>query len=162
MSRRWPRAVAIVALLAIAHTVHAQTSNELRWGGDAEGGAPYVEADPNDPARVVGFEVEIAQLLATGLGRTPRFIQAGFTTLDASVARGDFDVALSGVEDSAARRSRLAVTIPYHQFREVLTVREADAARFRSLADLRGRRVATLGATLAYELLTKAQIDTGS
>jgi His/Glu/Gln/Arg/opine family amino acid ABC transporter permease subunit len=136
-------------------------AGELRWGGDSEGGAPYVEADPNSPARVVGFEVEVAQLLADGLGRAPKFIQAGFTTLDGSVSRGDFDIALSGIEDSPARRSRLAVTIPYHQFREVLTVREADAARFRGLADLRGRRVATLGATLAYDLLTRAQVDRG-
>src|SRR5512138_332532 len=143
------RAVVSVAVAVAALTlggnprVAAQESRELRWGGDAEGGAPYVEADPNDPSRLVGFEVEVAGVLASGLGREPRFIQAGFTTLDASVTRGDFDIAMSGIEDSPARRARLAVTIPYHQFREVLTVREADAARFRRLSDLRGRRVAT-------------------
>lgn len=135
----------------------AQSRPELRWGGDAEGGAPFVEADPNDPARVVGFDVEIAQLLAEGLGRTPRFIQVGFTTLDAAAARGDFDIGLSGIEDSAARRARLAVTIPYYEFREILTVRAADREQFRTLADLRGRRVATLGATQAYDLLLAAQ-----
>jgi polar amino acid transport system substrate-binding protein len=153
------RSAAVVLLLGVA-PAEAQTG-ELRWGGDAEGGAPFVEADPGDPARVVGFEVEIAQLLADGLGRTPRFIQVGFTSLDAAAARGDFDVGLSGIEDSPARRSRLAVTIPYYQFREVLTVREADAARFRDLADLGGRRVATLGATLAYDLLIDAQSRVG-
>jgi polar amino acid transport system substrate-binding protein len=136
-----------------------QAPSELRWGGDAEGGAPFVEADPNDPSRVVGFDVEVAQLLAGGLARVPRFIQVGFTSLDASAARGDFDVGLSGIEDSAARRSRLAVTVPYYEFREVLTVRAADADRFRTLADLRGRRVATLGATLAYDLLVAAQSE---
>ena len=146
--------------LCVAH-VSAQAPTELRWAGDAEGGAPFVEADSNDPSRVVGFEVEIAQLLASGLGRVPRFMQAGFTGLDASAARGDFDIALSGIEDSPARRARLAVTIPYYQFREILTVRDADAARFRTLADLRGRRVATLGATLAYDLLTAAQAEHG-
>jgi polar amino acid transport system substrate-binding protein len=139
----------------------AQAPTELRWGGDAEGGAPFVEADPNDLTRVVGFEVEIAQLLASGLGRAPRFVQSGFSSLDAAAARGDFDVGLSGIEDSPARRSRLAVTIPYYQFREVLTVREGDAGRFRALGDLAGRRVATLGATLAYDLLLAAQTKFG-
>jgi polar amino acid transport system substrate-binding protein len=147
--------------VGLAATDVSAQSPELRWGGDAEGGAPFVEADPNNPSRVVGFEVDVAQLLADGLGRVPRFIQSGFTTLDASVLRGDFDIALSGIEDSAARRSRLALTIPYHQFREVLTVREADAARFRTLADLKGRRVATLGATQAFDLLTQAQAEHG-
>jgi len=134
---------------------------ELRWGGDAEGGAPYVEADPADPTKVVGFDVEVAQLLASGLGRTPRFVQVGYTSLDAAAARGDFEVGLSGLEDSPARRSRLAVTIPYYEFREVLTVRAADRDRFRTLSDLRGRRVATLGATLAYDLLVDAQSRDG-
>jgi len=147
----------LALLLSTISTAHAEPRPELRWAGDAEGGAPYVEADPADPSRVVGFDVEIAQLLAGGLGRNARFVQAGFVTLDASVARGDFDVALSGIEDTPARRARLAVTIPYYEFREVLTVRAADRGRFRTLADLRGRRVATLGATLAYDLLNDAQ-----
>jgi polar amino acid transport system substrate-binding protein len=156
------RAIGVVlVILACAAAVAAQTDTELRWAGDAEGGAPFVEADPADLTRVVGFDVEIAQLLARGLGRVPRFIQVGFTSLDAAAARGDFDVALSGIEDSPARRARLAVTIPYYQFREVLTVRAADGARYRTLADLSGRRVATLGATLAYDLLVAGEKQHG-
>ncbi|MGE0592979.1 MAG: ABC transporter permease subunit [Vicinamibacterales bacterium] len=133
----------------------------LRWGGDAEGGAPFVEADPRDPATVVGFDVDLAALLAAGLGRTPRFVQAGFVTLDAATARGDFDIALSGIEDTPARRSRLAVTVPYYAFREILTVRDGDLARYRTLEDLGGRRVATLGATLAADLLARAAATAG-
>jgi polar amino acid transport system substrate-binding protein len=109
---------------------------ELRYGGDAEGGAPFMEADPRDPSQVVGFEVDIAGLLAHALGRSPRFVQTAFITLDATVARGDFDIGLSGIEDTPVRRSRLAVTVPYYEFREVLTVREADGPRFRRLADV--------------------------
>ena len=40
-----------------------QAPAEFRWGGDPEGGYPYVEADPSDPSRVVGFDVEIANLI---------------------------------------------------------------------------------------------------
>jgi polar amino acid transport system substrate-binding protein len=153
--------VCLIALAATAASARAQDAGVLRWAGDAEGGAPFVEADPRDPSRLTGFDVEIAELLAAGLGRRPEFLQVGFTSLDAAAARGDFDIGLSGIEESPARRSRLAVTIPYYEFREILTVREADAARFRSLADLRGRRVATLGATLAYDMLAAAQAEHG-
>jgi polar amino acid transport system substrate-binding protein len=153
--------IAFVLFLLAWSSAGAQPADELRWGGDAEGGAPFVEADPADPARVVGFEVDVAQLLAAELGRRPRFVQVGFTSLDAAAARSDFEIGLSGIEDSPARRSRLAVTIPYYQFREILTVRAADGARFRALADLSGRRVATLGATLAYDLLVAAEKEHG-
>jgi polar amino acid transport system substrate-binding protein len=55
----------------------------------------------------------------------------------------------------------MAVTLPYYEFREVLSVRDGDAARFGSLADLRGKRVATLGGTIAYEILVRAERDFG-
>ena len=130
---------------------------ELRWGGDAEGGAPIVEADPADPSKVRGFDVDLAAEIAKGLGRSPRFVQVAFSSIDQSVARGDFDVGMSGIEETPARRAALAVTIPYFEFREVLTVREADRGRFHALSDLAGRRVGTLGGTIAYELLLAAK-----
>jgi polar amino acid transport system substrate-binding protein len=132
------------------------SSGVLRWGGDAEGGAPFVESDPVNPSTLRGFDVEVAAILAEGLGRTPQFVQVAWSSIDASVRRGDFDIGMSGVEDTPARRAQLLVTIPYYEFREVLTVRRADAAKFRSLADLRGKRVGTLGGTQAYELLLAA------
>ncbi len=148
--------VAALVLLAPA-AVSAQSTTFLRWGGDAEGGAPFVEADPNDPAKLTGFDVEIAEIIAAGLGRPPQFMQVAFTSLDQSAVRGDFDIGFSGIEDTAARRATVATTVPYYQFREVLTVREADRERFRTLPDLRGRRVATLGGTIAYDILLAAE-----
>jgi His/Glu/Gln/Arg/opine family amino acid ABC transporter permease subunit len=161
MSTRASAFALLVCLTLVSAPLRSQSVPELRWGGDAEGGAPYVEADASDPSRVVGFDVEIAQLLGAGLGRTSRFVQVGFTSIDAAASRGDFDVGLSGIEDTPARRARLAVTVPYYEFREVLTVRSSDKDRYRSLADLRGHRVATLGATLAYDLLVDAEARDG-
>jgi polar amino acid transport system substrate-binding protein len=154
-------ALLLVASAAGAAAQPPAPEGELRWGGDPEGGSPYVEADPRDPARVVGFEVDIAALIASKMGLRPRFQPVQFTSIDASVKRGDFLVGLSGIEDTPARRATLAVTVPYYEFREVLTVRAADAARFRTLADLQGRRVGTLGGTIAYEMLLDAQADRG-
>jgi polar amino acid transport system substrate-binding protein len=149
------RAVAVaIAWLIVSVPVHAQT---LRWGGDAEGGAPFVEADPRDPSKLVGFDVEIAELIARKLGRTPQFLQVQFTSLDQSARRGDFDIGLSGIEDIPARRQSLAASLPYYEFREVLTIRDGDRERYRSLADLKGKRVATLGGTMAYDLLLEAE-----
>jgi len=135
----------------------------LVWGGDAEGGAPFVEADPADPSRVRGFDVEVADRIARGLGAGPtaRFVQVQWSNIDQSVERGDFTLGLSGVEDTPARRARHAVTLPYFEFREVLAVRPDDQNRIHDLGDLRGRRVATLGATIAYDLLIAARDSTG-
>ena len=133
----------------------------LRWGGDAEGGAPYVEADPGNPAIVRGFDVEVADEIAKGLGRQSQFVQVQFQEIDQSVARGDFDIGMSGVELTPARCASLLCTMPYFEFQEVLTVRPADRGRYHSLADLKGHRVATLSGTIAYDRLLQAEKEQG-
>ena len=156
-------ALAAGALLLAAPAVRAAPTPAppFTWGGDAEGGAPFVEADPANPSVVRGMDVEIAQAIARGLGRDPRFIQVAFASIDASVERGDFDIGMSGVEDTPGRRAAHAVTVPYFEFREVLTVRARDRSRFRSMGDLRGRKIGTLGGTIAYELLLSGRTAGG-
>jgi His/Glu/Gln/Arg/opine family amino acid ABC transporter permease subunit len=100
-------------------------------------------------------------MIARGLGREPEFVQTAWASLEASAERGDFAIGMSGLEDRAELRARYAVTIPYFEFREVLAVRPADSARYRQLADLAGKRVATLGATKAYTILLDASSKTG-
>jgi polar amino acid transport system substrate-binding protein len=149
----------VLLLVVCAASVSAQPL--FRWGGDAEGGAPFVEADPSDPSKVRGFDVEVANEMAKGLGRNAQFVQVQFQAIDQSVARGDFDIGMSGVEETPARCAALACTIPYFEFHEVLTVRPSDANRFRTLADLRGHRLATLSGTIAYDRVLQAQQEQG-
>ncbi len=139
----------------------SQPPREFRWAGDPEGGAPFVEADPTQPDKLVGFDVEIADLIARGLGRKSSFINITFTSIDQSIERGDAEIGLGGIEDTPARRAAMAPTVPYYRFREVLSVRDGDASRLRTLADLRGRRVGTLGGTIAYEILLRAEREFG-
>ena len=146
-----------ILCLVLTFALHVRAQEVLRWGGDSEGGAPYVEADPNDPTKTEGFDVEVAEEIAKGLGRKAQFVQVAYAAIDQSVQRGDFDMGMSGVEDTPARRAALAATIPYYTFTETLTVREADRARFDDLSDLRGRKVGTLGGTIAYDLLLEGE-----
>lgn len=165
LPRRSARLLSLAAIFALyailGATMTRAQSPPFRWGGDAEGGAPFVEADAADPTRVRGFDVEIAEMIARGLGREPVFIQVAWASLAQSAERGDYEIGLSGVEDRPELRARHALTIPYFEFQELLAVRPADGARFRTLADLAGRRVATLGGTTAYDLLLAEQARTG-
>jgi polar amino acid transport system substrate-binding protein len=151
-----------LAIILVFAALAARADDAVfRWGGDAEGGAPFVEADPRDPSKLRGFDVEVANEIAKGLGKRPEFVQVAFQDIDQSVQRADFEIGMSGVEDTPPRRRALAATIPYFEFHEVLTVRDADRNRFRALADLRGHRVGTLSGTIAYERLLAAQTTDG-
>lgn len=124
---------------------------ELWWGGDLQGGEPYVFEDRKQPGKIAGFEVEIADALARRLGVRAKFCQTDWSNLVASLERGDFDVILNGLEDTEARRGRISLSVPYFVYGETLAIRKGDA--FRSLDDLRGRKVGTLNQTVAHDLL---------
>lgn len=160
---RCPILIALTATLTLAPFAIEPSASvgQFRWAGDPEGGAPFVEADPARPDQLVGFDVEIADLIARSLGLQPRFINIAFSSIEQSIERGDAEIGLGGIEDTPARRATMAPTVPYYRFREVLSVRDADAGRFRTLADLQGRRVATLGGTIAYEVLLRAEREFG-
>src|SRR5690606_4635433 len=72
-----------------------QRRGELSWGGDLQGGAPYVfEAAGGG---IQGFEVDIANALGRRLGVRARFVQNDWSTLIPALERGDFDLALNGI-----------------------------------------------------------------
>ena len=127
----------------------------LRWGGDLQGGEPYAYEDPARPGHLVGFEAELAESLARALGVRAEFVQNDWSTLVPSLERGTFDVALNGLEVTAARAARVAFTRPYYLFSERLVARTGDA-RVRDLASLRGLRVGTLANSQAWDLLLGA------
>jgi polar amino acid transport system substrate-binding protein len=143
--------------LAVADTLATvKARGELVWGGDMQGGEPYVFEDPKDH-HLIGFEVDIADGLAQRLGVKARFAQADWSNLVPGLERGDFDVAMNGLEDTPARRGRILLSLPYFLFGETLAIRRG--AKKRSLEDLRGARVGTLNQSYAYDLLRERGFD---
>src|SRR5262245_36781389 len=116
---------------------------ELRWGADAEGGAPYVFQDPMDTNHLLRFGVDLAAALAKKLGVRARPMQGQWDQLLELLARGDFDVALNGIEVADEKTRVCELTRPYYVAAERLTVRRGDAMAPRSLEQLRGRPVGT-------------------
>jgi len=126
----------------------------LRWAADAEGGAPYVFKDPLAPKRNIGFEVDIAEALAKELGRPIEFVQYTFPRLIPGLLRGDFELAMNGLEITPDRVKLVRFTRPYYVYQLQLVVR-ADETRFGTLEQCKaiGGRVGTLEDTAAERLL---------
>jgi polar amino acid transport system substrate-binding protein len=132
----------------------------LRWGGDIQGGEPYVYDDPEKPGHLVGFEVDIAEALARELGVKSEFVQNDWSNLVPSLERGTFDVIMNGLEVTESRIGRVLFTQPYYVFAERLMARRDDATVTTDLLSLKGRRVGTLSNSLAFEMLRRAPVET--
>lgn len=138
----------------------AKEQPPLRWGADAEGGAPYIFKDPANPERNIGYEVDLASALARELGRPIEFKQYDFKNLVPGLNRGDFDFAMNGLEITADRLDRVRFSKPYYVYKLQLAVR-ATETRLASLADCKrlGSIVGTLEDTAAARLLDQLGIS---
>jgi polar amino acid transport system substrate-binding protein len=141
----------LLLLGALSGLSRVQERGELRWAGDLQGGEPYVFRDPRDPAKLIGFEVDLARELAQELHVGQRFVQNEWSNLVPSLERGDFDIILNGLEDTAALRGRILLSKPYFAFAEQLVVRRGFPLRH--LDQLEGHRVGTLSSSQAHAIL---------
>ncbi len=149
----------LLAVIAAGSLESVRESGELRWGADAQGGAPYVFQDPMNPNHLIGFEVDLADALAKRLGVRARPVQGQWDKLLELLDRGDFDVALNGIEVAEEKRRVALLTRPYFVATERLTVRRGDPSAPRTLEQLKGRPVGTLPGSLAERILSSAGAD---
>jgi polar amino acid transport system substrate-binding protein len=153
--------VALAALTCAAaparadHLEQLRRAGELRWGGDSQGGAPYVFQDPMDPNHLIGFEVEIADALARRLGVRARPVQGQWDKLLELLERDDFDIALNGIEIADEKRRLVRLSRAYYVSPERLSVRRGDTRAPRTLEALAGRKVGTLPGSLAERILQR-------
>ena len=129
-----------------------QKAGELLWGADVIGGIPYAFEDPKKPGTYVGFEVDIANAVARELGVRARVVVRAWDTLIPELQKGTFDMALNGIEDTADRAGLVAFSDPYFVYSQQITVRKS-AKAIQGLADLKGKKVATLSGTAAEDIL---------
>ncbi len=144
-----------VASAAASSTVQKiKDRGVLLWGSDSEGGAPYVFPDPKDPSKLIGFELDIAEAVAKNLGVKAQLVQTAWDSLIPALERGDYDMAMNGLEIIPERLNRVLMSRPYYVYTLQLMVRKDDG-RIRTIRDLPGRTVGTLAGAAAHDMLKK-------
>ncbi len=130
----------------------------MRWGCDAEGGAPYVYADLKADDRYVGFEVELADAIAGDLGARAERTQNAWSLLLAGLPRGDYEIAMNGLEITPENAKIALFSKPYYVSTLAVTVRRGDPPAT-TFAALRGKRVGALKSSFAERLMKDAGLD---
>jgi len=126
----------------------------LTWGADAEGGAPYVFADPQEPSRMTGFEYDLAEALASKLGVKAQLVQNSWDGLVPGLERGNFDIILNGLEITDEHRQQIAMSRPYYAYAQQIVVRR-ETEGLTQIEQLKGQAVGVLAASVAQRLVEK-------
>ena len=132
-----------------------QRDGVLKWGADAEGGAPYVFPDPRQPEHLIGFEVEIADALARKLGVRAQTVQNQWDGLVPALQRGNFDIVLNGLEITDEHRRHIALSQPYYVYSQQIITRKENNG-LTNLPSLKGHAVGTLSGTVAQRIMDQA------
>ncbi len=93
------------------------------------------------------------------MGLRERSIQGPWDKLLPLVVRGDFDVAINGLEVAEEKRRVVDFSRPYYISGERLTIRKGDTHAPRTLEATKGRKVGTLPSSVAERLLQRAGAD---
>src|SRR5215204_6566727 len=113
--------------LASADTLDdIRSRGTLRWGGDDQGGGPYIYEDKD--RKLTGFEVDLAEYLAKELGVRSELVTSEWEMLPQKLDRGGIDVVLNGYEWSKEREQSWSSTIPYYIYNLQLMARKNDAS----------------------------------
>jgi polar amino acid transport system substrate-binding protein len=143
------KAIAYLLTILVAATPAAWAQKrELVWAADAEGGAPYTFPDPRNPANIVGYEVDLANALASRMDRMARFVQNQWDGLVPGLERGEYQVVINGLEITPERAERIHFSTPYFYSTLTITTR-LDDLRIQRAEDLRGHAAGVLKVTFA-------------
>src|SRR5579862_7135665 len=131
----------------------------LKWGADPSGGAPFVYTDPDDPNKVIGFEIDIMDKFAAHMGVKHELVRADWDGLLDDMIAKRTDLVMNGVEINAARQEKVDFSAPYYVYEQQLTVRAEDKDKYKSLDDLKGQVIGTLSGAEANNVLLRAGFD---
>ena len=127
------------ALAADAMTLaQVKASGELRIGCEAA----YVPFTYRVDGKIVGYDVELAELLCKPLGVKATFIDTAWAGVIPSLYAKKFDVVMSSMSYTKERLERVAFSIPYAEASQSLLVRAGDMDKIKGMTDLNGRVVA--------------------
>ena len=130
-----PFAQAQTAGLSLAQV---RASGELRIGCEAA----YVPFTYRQDGKIVGYDVDLAELICKSLGVKPNFIDTAWSGVIPSLYAKKFDVVMTSMSYTKERLERVAFSIPYAEASQSMLVRAADAGNIKDMTDLNNRIVA--------------------
>lgn len=113
---------------------------------------PWTYHDESDA--LVGFDVEIAKLIAGKLGVSATFAETPWDGIFAGMDSGRYDIAANGVEITDERAEKYDFTVPYAYLRTALIVR-GDNEDIHTFEDLAGKNTCNSIAS-TYMLLAES------
>lgn len=159
--------LAIVLVLMFAVTAIACGSSSKGPGADLKAvkksGKLVIATSPDFPpfenlenGEVVGIEIEVMQLVADKLGLKLDIQQMDFDSVLPGIQAGKYNVGVSGITITEARKKNVLFTDPYYIAAQSIVVPEGSAIAAK--ADLKGKKISVQTGTTAESVAMEENI----
>ena len=101
--------------------------------------ATYPPFTFRDAGKIVGYDVDLANLMCASLGVKPEFIDTQWSGVIPALYAGRFDVIMSSMSYRKERLKKVAFSIPYAEASQAMLIRADDASKIISVKDLSGK-----------------------
>ncbi|WP_274655384.1 basic amino acid ABC transporter substrate-binding protein [Paenibacillus humicola] len=115
---------------------------------------PPFESQVN--GKLVGFDIDLITAIAEKENLTPKFSTMNFTGLIPAIQTGQIDVAVAGITIKKSRMAAVNFSNAYYKSGLSILVKKELAGSVKSLADLKGKTVATKKGTSSVDLVQSA------
>lgn len=105
--------------------------------------------------QLIGYDVDVARLIAGRMGLKPEFIATEWSAILAGLAAGKYDVIIGQVGITPKRQQAFDFSTPYTYSSPQLIVRKDDTAQYGSLDSLKGKKLG-VGQGSIFEQQAKA------
>jgi len=157
--RPWPCVVALLAFTLLAFILHAPRAAEASESSSPVVSAAEIDYPPfsivDETGRADGFSVELLRAALAAMGRDVTFRTGPWGEVKSWLEQDDVQV-LPLVGRTPEREELFDFTVPYMSLHGAIVVRSG-TEDIRSLADLKGRRVAVMSGDNAEEFLRREE-----
>ena len=150
-------ALALTVSVASAAAPQTLTKGVLKIGMEGTY-PPFTYKD--EKGNLTGFDVDIARAVAAKLKLKPEFVLTEWSGILAGLQANKYDVIINQVGITAERQKTIAFSEPYTYSRPQIAVHATRGQEYKSLADLKGKRVGVgLGTTFEKDLIAAGGIN---
>ena len=141
MNRKKITALALTAAISAAVLAGCGSSAASSAAPAADSAADSATTDTAASANLVGYDVEVATLIAEKLGVEPEFIEGEWDGLLAGLDAGRYDIMVNGVDITEERAEKYDFSEPY-AYNRTAVITKGDNDTINSLEDLKDKKTA--------------------
>ena len=135
--------IIFLLFFSLINTSLSKESNVIKIGTSAN----YPPFEYYENGKIVGFDVDIINTIASKLNLKVKIIDVPFSTLFTEIEKNKIDLIVAGVTITDERKKTLDFTEPYYEDKTVFIVNKNND-KIKSVKDLEGKKIGTqLGTT---------------